>query len=388
MKRQALFDRIGARAGRTGTRTDTKMTDIHGGMMKMAAVLALVAGVSGCAGGEGAEVAEAATPTARIVSVEVVEVQPESFVDFIQVVGRVEAQRDVTVSAEESGTIRELLVEKGAFVQAGQPIARIDDRVLRPQAEQAAAEAALAEETWERQRRLWEEDRVGSEMNYLQARYRAETAAAGARARRERLDRTIVRAPISGILDNRFVEIGTLVGPGTAIGRILDTRTVKVSGGVPERYAGQIETGSEVQVGIEGVVGTSFTGEVNFVGAAVDQGNRSFPVEVEVPNESGMLKPGMVANVRVLRETLDEALVVPQEAVLREEDGYAVFVAADRGGELVAESRSVALGPSQGNRVMIDAGLNPGDRVVTVGQARLATGDRLQVVQPTAGRTP
>jgi membrane fusion protein, multidrug efflux system len=363
------------------------MTDIQRGIMRVAAVAILVTAAAGCAGGDATEVAEAATPTMRLVSVEVVEVRPEAFTDFVQVVGRVQADRDVTVSAEESGTIRELLVEKGAFVQAGQPIARIDDRVLRPQAEQAAAEAALAQETWERQRRLWEEDRVGSEITYLQARYRAETAAAGARALRERLDRTVVRAPISGILDDRFVEVGTLVGPGTAIGRVLDTRTVKVSGGVPERYAGQIEPGSEVQVGIECVVGTSFTGEVDFVGAAVDQGNRSFPIEVEVPNEAGILKPGMVANVRVLRETLDGALVVPQEAVLREEDGYAVFVAVDRGGELFAESRSVALGPSQANRVMIDAGLNAGDRVVVVGQARLATGDRLQVVQPTAGRT-
>lgn len=294
----------------------------------------------------------------------------------------------MTVSAEEAGTIRELLVEKGASVQAGQPIARIDDRVLRPQAEQAAAEAALARETWERQRRLWEEDRVGSEITYLQARYRAETAEAGARALRERLERTIVRAPISGVLDGRFVEVGTLVSPGTPIGRILDTRTVKVSGGVPERYAGQIEPGSRVEVAVEGMPSASFTGEVHFVGAAIDLGNRSFPIEVEVPNQSGQLKTGMVANVRVLRDRLEEALVVPQEAILRVEDGYAVFVVAEQAGELVADSRMVTLGPSQGNRVMIESGLSAGDRVVVVGQARLARGDRLQIVQPTAGRAP
>ncbi|MQA91081.1 MAG: efflux RND transporter periplasmic adaptor subunit [Gemmatimonas sp.] len=377
---------IGVHAVPTGIPKRMNMRDIQRGIMGVAAAAVLAAGIVGCAGSDGTDVAEASEPNRRLVSVEVAEVQAASFADFVQIVGRIEADHDVTISAEESGTIRELLVEKGGFVQEGQPIARIDDSVLRPQSEQAAAEATLAQETWERQRRLWEEDRVGSEINYLQARYQAETAAAGARALQERLDRTVVRAPISGVLDDRLVEVGTLVSPGTPIGRILDTRTVKVAGGVPERYAGQIETGSEVQIGIEGAVGVSFTGEVNFVGAAVDQENRSFPIELHVPNEDGRLKPGMVVNVRVLRETVAEALVIPQEAVLREEDGYAVFVAIDRGGELFAESRPVALGPSQGNQVMIDEGLDVGDQVIVVGQTRLATGDQLQIVQATAGR--
>lgn len=376
-----------AAMARTGAKT-IKMTHMNSAEIKIATTALLILGLAGCADGEATAAAEPATPAGRLVSVQVVEVQPEPFTDYVQVVGRIEASRDVTVSAEEAGTIRELLVEKGASVQAGQPIARIDDRVLRPQAEQAAAEAALARETWERQRRLWEEDRVGSEITYLQARYRAETAEAGARALRERLERTIVRAPISGVLDGRFVEVGTLVSPGTPIGRILDTRTVKVSGGVPERYAGQIEPGSRVEVAVEGMPSASFTGEVHFVGAAIDLGNRSFPIEVEVPNQSGQLKTGMVANVRVLRDRLEEALVVPQEAILRVEDGYAVFVVAEQAGELVADSRMVTLGPSQGNRVMIESGLSAGDRVVVVGQARLARGDRLQIVQPTAGRAP
>ncbi|MEX2583370.1 MAG: efflux RND transporter periplasmic adaptor subunit [Gemmatimonadota bacterium] len=362
------------------------MTDTRGRTFTAAILATLAAGQAGCTGGDVTEAAEAATTSGRVVSVEVYEVQPVAFTDFVEVVGRIEADRDVTMSAEESGTIRQLLVEKGAQVRAGQPIARIDDRVLRPQAEQAAAEAALARETWERQRRLWEEDRVGSEISYLQARYRAETADAAARVFQERLERTVVRAPISGILDTRLVEVGTLVGPGTAIGRIIDTRTVKIAGGVPERYAGQIEPGTEVSVRLEGVQGATVVGEVDFVGASIDQGNRTFPIEVDVANENGMLKPGMIANVSVVRQTIENALVVPQEAVLRVEDGYVAYVAVDRGEETIAEARSVIVGPSQGNRVIIDAGLNAGDRIIVVGQNRLAAGDRLQIVQPTAGR--
>jgi membrane fusion protein (multidrug efflux system) len=345
---------------------------------------ALLFALPACAGGgEASEAPETAAPVQRVVSVQVIEVQPEAFTDFVQVVGTIEANRDVTVSAEEAGTIRELLVAKGSYVQAGQPIARIDDRVLRPQAEQAVAEAELARETWERQRRLWEEDRVGSEITYLQARYRAETAAAGARALGERLERTTVRAPIAGVLDNRFVEVGTLVAPGSPIARVIDTRTVKVTGGVPERFAGQIARGAGVEVRLEGIGAAPVNGTVDFVGAAVDPSNRTFPIEIVVGNPGAMLKPGMIANVSLERRTVTEALVVPQEAVLRVEDGYVVYVAAGSGDEVYAEARPVALGPAQGNRVIIDAGLQAGDRVVVVGQSRLARGDRLQIVQPT-----
>jgi membrane fusion protein, multidrug efflux system len=346
----------------------------------------LVLGMAGCSGGEAREVGETAVPTGRVLSVEVMELQAESFTDFVQVVGTVEPNREVIVSAEESGTIRELLVAKGSYVQAGQPIARIDDRVLRPQVDQAAAEAALARETWDRQRRLWEEDRVGSEIAYLQARYRAETADAGVRALRERLDRTVVRSPISGVLDDRFVEVGSLVAPGTQLARVIDAGTVKVTGGVPERFAGQIQRGAAVEIALDGVGGVVHNGRVDFVGAAVESSTRTFPIEIRVPNASGGFKPGMIANLRLARATVAEALVVPQEAVLRVEDGYVVYVVNETAEGPTAEVRPVTLGPAQGNRVIIDAGLRSGDRVIVVGQSRVAPGDRLEVVSTVGGR--
>jgi membrane fusion protein, multidrug efflux system len=340
----------------------------------------LLLGAWGCSGGEAQEGTGEGSEPGRVVSVEVMELAVEVFTDRVQVVGTVEANRDVTVAAEESGTIRQLLVEKGSPIRSGQAIARIDDRVLRPQAEQAASEAALARETYERQRRLWEEDGVGSEMAYLRAKYAAETADAAARAMQERLERTIVRAPFDGVLDDRFVEVGSLVAPGSPVARVIDVSRVKIAGGVPERFAGQVVRGAEVEVLPDGLRGAPFVGRIDFVGASVEPGSRTFPIEVLVPSPGAGLKPGMIANVRVARQTLESALVVPQEAVLRVEDGYLVYVVGARSGQLVAEPRLVALGPSQANRVVVDAGLEPGDRVVVVGQNRLAPGDRLQIV--------
>lgn len=325
--------------------------------------------------------AEAAEETGRVINVEVEVVTPSPFTERVRVVGTVEAERDVVVSAEEGGVIRRLYAEKGAEVKAGQPIAKIDDRVLQAQLDQATSEAMLAEETWERQRQLWEEDRIGTEMSYLQARYRAQTARANARVLAERVDRTVVRAPIEGILDDRFVEIGTMVSPGSPVVRVMDMDTAVIRAGVPERYAVDIERGRPVSITVDALGGRVFEGLIDWVGAAVDPDGRTFGVEVLVPNPGATIKPGMVADVRIDRRDVEEAVVVPQEAVLRREDGYIVYVIAENAaGASVAETRSVQPGSSQGARVVIESGLEPGDRVVVVGQQQLAAGDRVRIV--------
>jgi membrane fusion protein, multidrug efflux system len=351
--------------------------------LALLAVVVAACGTGAAGAGPGESDAERAVP--RVVNVEVLLLQPEPFEDMITITGTVEAERDVTVAAEESGVIREVFVDKGRRVRAGQPIARIDDRVLRAQYDQARSEAALARETFERQRRLWEDERIGSEMNYLRARYAAETAEATVRMLAARLDRAVVRAPIAGVLDARTVEVGSMVGPGTPVGRIIDIDTLKVTGGVPERYAGEIRSGTVATVTFENMGNTEFAGTSRFVGASVNEHNRTFAVEVAIPNAGGMLKPGMVARVRLARGRTDEALVVPREAVLRAEHGYVVYTVVERDGQRTAQATPVTPGPGAGNRVVIEAGLAAGDQVVIVGQHQVAAGDLVQVVATKGG---
>lgn len=348
------------------------------GVALCASVLAV-----GCGQTEGAEAnrpGQDDDQARRTVTVEVVEVEARPFTHFIQVVGTVQAQRDVRVAAEEGGVVSHLLAAKGARVRRGEPLVRLDAGVLSAQLEQAASQAALAEETWERQKRLWEQDSIGTEMAYLQARYNAQTARAQARVLSERMDRTIVRAPIAGLLDDRMVEVGSMVTPGTPVARILDVDTVHVVGGVPERYASAIERGAEVTVLVQSLGGREYSGAIDFVGSAVDAGNRTFGVEVVVPNPGLGIKPGMVADVRIARRQLEDALPVPRHAVLRRETGYIVYVAVPRDGGWRAEARPVVPGASRGGLVVIEQGLEAGERVITVGQQRVADGDALEVV--------
>ncbi|HWV58725.1 MAG TPA: efflux RND transporter periplasmic adaptor subunit [Longimicrobiales bacterium] len=340
---------------------------------------ATVALVTGCGAPAQSASSAAATETVRTVTVEVQEVVPEPFIDYVRLVGVVLANRDVTVAAEEGGVLRQIFVDKGTEVTAGQPIFKIDDELLQAQVAQAEANARLARETYERQRRLWEEEEVGSELTYLQARYAAEAAEAQAALLATRLERTTVRAPISGILDARLVEVGAMVGAGSPVARIVDVSTVKIAAGVPERYAGEIRRGADAVVELAVMGGRTFQGKLSFVGTAVDDGSRTFPIEIEVENDDGALVPGLVANIGVARQVLDSAIVVPQEAILRAEEGYIVYVAVQRDGAWRAEARPVVAGASRAGRVQVNSGLQPGDRVVVVGQQQVTAGDYLNI---------
>jgi membrane fusion protein, multidrug efflux system len=353
----------------------------------VAALATVVFTATSCGSGE-TEATQGASATTRVVNVEVLTIEPESFAEFVSVTGTVQANRDVTVSAEETGVVRELLADRGQAVRQGQPLVRLDDRLLRAQYDQARSEAALARETWERQRRLWEEDQIGSELAYLRARYGAETAAAQERGLATRLERTVVRAPIAGVYDDRFVEVGASVAPGSPVARIVDAATVKILAGVPERYAADVRVGGEAVVTFDHMIGQEFRAQTRFVGASLNEQNRTFPVELVMRNENRLLKPGMVAKVQVGRRMVSNALLVPREAVLRSETGYIVYVVTDSAGQAIAEPRAVQTGATAHGRVLVDSGLVGGERVIVIGQQQVARGDLVRIVAERGTVTP
>jgi membrane fusion protein, multidrug efflux system len=354
---------------------------MNGRWIASAAPLALVGLLAACGGDARADGSEREDPFERVINVEVLVLEVSGFTELIRLTGTVRANLDVTVSAEESGVIREILAEKGSRVSEGQPLVRIDDRILRSQAREAEARAALARETWERRKRLFEEDGVGSELAYLEARYQAEQADAAWDALRERLDRTVIRSPIDGILEGREVEVGVSVSPGMPVARVVQVNPVKISSGVPERYAGEVSRGSSARVTFDALRDRDLRGSVSYVGATVNPRNRTFEAEVIVPNPGGTVKPEMVANVEITRRELSGVIVIPQDAVVRTEEGFVAFVVEEEDGREVARVRPLSIMASQRNRVVVETGLAEGDRLIVVGQQQVAAGDRVQVVR-------
>ena len=303
------------------------------------------------------------------------------FTSFIKVTGEVEALDDVVISAEETGRILRFYVVKGQRVQRGQRIAKIDDGFIDAQVREARAAAKLAQEEWERRRQLWEEDSMGTEMTYLQRKYQAEIAASRLAQLETRWGRTVIRSPISGVFDEKYLDLGEMAIPGAAVARIVSADDVKISAGVPERFVMSVNKGDSATVTFDIFPGREFVGRVIFVGSSVDQDSRTFPIEIVLANSVGIMKPAMVANVRVQREHLDRVIIVPQHVVLRSATGYKVFVAVEDD-YLVARARPVTLGAVSGNDVVIEDGLEEGDLLITVGQQLVDSESRIRLVNP------
>lgn len=348
------------------------------------ALIVPLAPLCGCGSSDGEATAANKSPElAKIINVEVTSLVPSSFEEFVRLTGAVKAEYDVVLSAEEPGRIERFYADKGDRVRKGQRLVKINDDLLRATLAEAEAESALAHELYERQREVWEKHKIGTEIAYLERKRGAAQVDARLVRLRERLDNTLLVAPFDGVLDQRYIEEDELASMGTRIVRVLDPRNLKITVGVPERFAPDIGVGSRAEIVFDVLRGHQVDGVVRFASASVNPDNRTFEVEIDVGNPEGIIKPEMIANVRIVRNALDAVLVAPQQAVRRTEDGFVAYVAASGEQGPVAEERFLTLGPSYANHVVVEKGLRAGDRLIVRGQTQLAEGSRINIVEGT-----
>lgn len=370
----------------------------------LTALLAL--GVAGCqppgdaeAPADGAAKAPAAQkapggPSARAARrVEVVTVEPTTFEERVEVTADIEAIEDASLSARAAGTV-ETIAERGDQVRKGQVVARLDQALPRAAVAQARAQVAAAQsgvdlsrETLERQQPLVEQNIISPlEFDNIRAQSRqAEAQLAQARAAlaqaQAQLGNSNVVAPFDGRVESRSVEPGEQISPGQPVLRLVDVGRVKVVAGVPERYATDVRQGAAVDVAFNAYGVAPRKAEVTFVGSAIDAQTRTFPVEAVMDNPDGVLKPQMVARVRVVRARHPDALVVPIAAVVRDERGEGLFVIEDGPEGPVARRRQVEIGARSGERIEIKKGLSAGERVVVVGQSTLTADEPVEIAE-------
>lgn len=318
-------------------------------------------------------------------------VQPGRFAEQVELSGTTKTDADARLVAQTGGTVQ-ALVARGSHLKKGQRIARINPAMTQAGVAQAAAAVklaaageALAQDSLRRQRPLFERG-VISALEFQRVQAQAQQAAAqraqaqGAlRQARERASYAELRAPFDGVLEQRYVELGEQVAPGSPVARLVSSRWLKLTAGVPERYVAEIRPGAAATVSFSAYGLPAREVKLSFVGAVIDPASRTFEVEARLDNADGKLKPDMVVRVSLVRKLLDEALAIPLGAVVRDELGAGVYVVAREGGAPVAQHRRVRLGPVSGPRVVVEAGLKAGDSLVVQGQNELSTGDRLEI---------
>ena len=324
-------------------------------------------------------------------SVESLELAPDIFEDVIEVTGTVEAINDATLSAQSTGTL-ETLAPLGKTVARNEIIARLNQdlvlaAVYQGEAQVATSQAAaeLAQDIYDRQVPLYQDSIISavefdqSTTRLRQAEATLKASKAGLAQARKQLANTEVRAPFTGRIEQHFVHVWEQLAPGVSVIRIVNARRVRVVLGIPERYASDIEVGTIVEFTARDSRAAPKTGTVTFVGSTIDPRNRTFTVEAEIPNADGSLKPEMIVEARVIRDRINNVLVVPRIAIVRDEVGSSIFVVHRDGRGTHVSRQRVEPGPMFAGRAVIAEGLKVGDEIVVSGQNTLTENARVSV---------
>lgn len=359
------------------------------GWTGFAAGVALVA-AAGCGGGEGASAGTAGGPGGpggmrggeRVVPVEVVAAENGRIARSVTVSGNIEPLRVIAVNAQLAGALRTVAVEEGTFVEAGAVMASVDDREIAAQLASADAAYEVAEAAFQRAERL-RERQVITEAEYERDRAAFAVAEAQREQLRARLGYATVRAPISGVVLEKNVEAGDVVGVQTRLFTIADLSTLVVRVQVSELDVVEIREGDAVAVELDAFAGAPLTGRVRRIFPAANPTTRLLPVEVALTGaDARRARPGFLARITFALDAKENVILVPASAIVRDATSEGVFVVQDDR----ARRRVVRTGLVSEGRVEITQGLAAGEVVVVTGTNNLRDGATVRVVG--AGAAP
>ncbi len=318
--------------------------------------------------------------TNKFALVDVKPVRDSLFKHYLELPGDVETDQNIIIYPEYSGILLNVNVNEGDRVQKGQILARIDAGGLTSQLAQLEAQEALAKTTFERQQRLWEQN-IGSEIQYLEAKTNYEAVQNSVNQLRSQLAKTIVRAPFSGVIDEVISEEGEVVAPGQSrLFRLINLSDMYITAAVPEAYLGSIKKGTEVMVEIQ-ATGTSFRSTVRQVGNFVNPNNRTFEIQVAVPENSEEIKPNLIATVKLNDYTSEDAIIIPESVMQKNSEGEnVVFIVRKESDSIgVTERRILETGRTYENLVEVLSGLQQGELLVVSGARSIQEGERVMI---------
>ena len=296
------------------------------------------------------------------------EVQPQVFNHYLDLQGNVKTRENVLLYPEMAGTLLTVKVKKGARVSKDQILAVIDNGGMSNQLSQLKTQAALAQTTFERQAALWEQ-KIGSEIQYLQSKAQAEAQVNAVLQLEKVLAKAQITAPFSGVIDQVLKDPGTVVSPGNGseVFRLINLSNMYIEVDVPEGYLGAVTKGKKAGVYFP-VLHDSVNAVVRETGNYINPNNRSFSAEIAVENPNGQIKPNLNARVHINDYTNENALLIPQSVISENAAGeqYA-YVAALNNGVAIAKRHIITTGKTQGDFVEITSGISAGDLIIKEG---------------------
>ena len=301
------------------------------------------------------------------------EVTPQEFNHFTSFQGTVKTMKNINVYPEMPGQLLEVLVVEGQKVEKDQVLARIDDGGLLAQLEQAKSQLLFAETVFKRQERLWSQN-IGSEIQFLQAKTQFELAEKAVDALSLQAEKSVVRAPFDGTVDQIFKEPGAIVAPGmgSELFRVVNIDEVYVEVDVPETHITSISEGSIVRVNLS-AIGEEIDARIARVSKVINPSNRSFTVEIPLDNHSGYIRPNLMASVAINDYSNKSAIMIPQSVVSENAEGQQYCFALEKSAEgYIAKRLIIQTGKTSEDFIEVLDGVKNGALLITEGAKKVS----------------
>jgi len=313
----------------------------------------------------------------KLTPVKVKSMANEVFQHFVRLNATVSSKENVRLSAEGNGRVVSINVDEGDPIQKGATILRLESDFIEGQLQEAEAAYKLAKTTFERRQRLWK-DSIGSEIEFLNAETNFKAAENRVKQARAQYENTFVKAPVSGTVDLITVNEGEFVGAGTPVARVVDLSNLELQTDLSEKYLKNVKVGDSVNVKIPSL-GLEQKEAVIFTSQYINPENRSFTVKVGLKNNDAMIKPNLLAEIKLKDYENKEAFVLPSMAILKDLKGDYVYLAEAEDDGFIAHKVYVQIGRSFGEKSEIVGGLESGSKVIVAGASEVTDGQLVEI---------
>ncbi len=309
-------------------------------------------------------------------------IESEKFDHFLELQGNVKTKQNLVIYPEMGGTLTRVYVKEGQNVSKGQLLATIDDGGLSQQVAQMQIQADLAKTTFERQERLWQQ-KIGSEIQYLQAKSSYEAQQRAVNQLKSQLSKTSVRAPFTGVIDDVITDQGSVVAPGQSqLMRIVNLEDMYIETDVPESFITNVTVNKDVKIEFP-ILGKSMDAKIRQAGNFINPANRTFKIEVAVPNKDKSIKPNLTAKLKINDYSSENALLIPQSIISENAEGEQYIYIIDNknaDNEGVAKRIIIKTGKAQGDVIEVINGLKNGAEVIQEGARSVKDGQLVKVI--------
>jgi len=317
----------------------------------------------------------------KIPLVTAIELKEEIFMHYLELQGDVKTKQNVLIFPEMPGTLEKVYVSRGQNVVKGQVLASIDDGGMSQQVAQLEATTPLAKTTFERQKSLWDQ-KIGSEIQFLQTKTNYEAQKNSLAQFKKQLGKSTIRAPFTGVIDEVIKDQGTVVapGPGSEIFRIVNLNNMFIETAVPEKYISNVTKGKSVEVFLP-MLDKTLNTKVKETGNFINPANRTFTIEIEVPNSDKSIKPNLTAKLKINDYTSKNALLISQSIISENAEGqqYVYIISNLKDNKGFAKQTIVKTGKTQGDVIEILEGVTAGDILIEAGARSVKDGQEVKI---------